>query len=150
MGARVQCPFHVASDELTLKDEVRFDRMDLRGPVIQGLLGIQDRRQVPILHYYGLDSSKGTALDLSKLSHLHMKSTTWLTDLVSGVGDQIADLPYKGSTAVTLDLSVISAGSPIVSVAGTRDLAVGMFVTGPGIPLDTTILEIQSFSTLRL
>ena len=133
-------PGHGVTAALDHTRDALYDNEATQEPESKGLTSI----------YYGLDSSKGTALDSSKLSHLHMKSTTWLTDLLSGVGNQVADLPYKGSTAVKLDLSVISAGSPIVSVAGTRDLAVGMFVTGPGIPLDTTILEIQSFSTLRL
>ncbi len=75
--------------------------------------------------YYGFDNSGGTAIDGSELTHFGVVSTTWATDLSSGVGTSVADLPAPGMRPVTL-AGVTSAGSRIVTVITTRDLAPDM------------------------
>ncbi len=98
--------------------------------------------------YYGLDPSKGGAMDGTQIGQLGVVSSTWLGDLVSGIGGLRADLPLKGSNQ-TLS-SDTTASSPSVHVASTANLTAGMKVTGAEIPSGTTILSIDSPTYLSL
>ena len=98
--------------------------------------------------YYGLDPSKGGAMDGTQIGHLGVVSPTWLGDLVSGFGGLRADLPFNGSNQ-TLS-SDTTGSSTSVHVASTANLRVGMEVTGAGIPSGTTILSIDSATYVSL
>ena len=98
--------------------------------------------------YYGLDPSKGGAMDGTQIGQLGVVSPTWLGDLVSGIGGLRADLPFNGSNQ-TLS-SDTTGSSTSVHVASTANLRVGMEVTGAGIPSGTTILSIDSPTYLSL
>jgi hypothetical protein len=94
--------------------------------------------------YYGLDGSGGRALDGTFLGHLHLgpNGSRWLSDLISNFGSEVANLPVKGAGQVTLP-SFTTSNSRAVQVSQAGALKVGMSVSGPGIPSNTTITEIN-------
>ena len=95
--------------------------------------------------YYGLDGSGGRALDGTALSHLYLgpNGNTWLGELVSGVGSEVADLPVKGVGEVSLP-AFTTTDSAVIQVPQAGRLKTGMEVSGPGIPTGTVIDKIDA------
>ena len=98
--------------------------------------------------YYGFDSSGGGAVDGTALGHLGVVSTTWASDLASGIGTSVANLPSRGGVVALTGSTV--ANSVTVIVASTLALLPGMTVTGTGIPRDATIVSIDSLTQVTI
>ena len=108
--------------------------------------------------YYGFDTSGDKAIDGTNIGHLGVASKTWARDLASNIGTSIARVPAPLSVSFVQTTTVNgSAFVDVVSPNGTRDLRVGMTVTGPGIagpsetdPGPATIVAIIDSVTILL
>jgi hypothetical protein len=98
--------------------------------------------------YYGFDNSGGGAVDGTALGHVGVVSPTWASDLASGIGTSVANLPSRGGV-VALTGSTL-AGSTAVIVTSTLALLPGMAVTGVGIPRGATIESVDGLTQVTI
>ena len=98
--------------------------------------------------YFGFDASGGTAVDDTELKHLGVVSSTWASDLTSGIGTSTANVPIPGSSVVLTGDT--TAGRTEVTVSSTTGLLVGMTVVGAGIPDGATIARISGVNQIEL
>jgi Domain of unknown function (DUF5047) len=123
-----------------------------------------DLRTLPLGGYAvpwrGIRYPDGT-LELVQLGYLRVESVTWqtlegaasleLADRMAQIRDEPFTSPYSPSAGVGITRTGTLANSPIVTgLASTTGLLPGMTVTGAGIPVDATILTVDSATQVTL